>query len=147
MTTDLHPDFPVVSGDYVMTKGWRIKLADDFNRRIEDGSLVLWKPELTFWINVWNSEGQASVDEVLARLLADASAGRADEQVVKNGAMVRLTYELAEDDAEREESGHKSINGFIIYPSGYVQVAAYYDSPQARALAYDAIHSVRADGE
>ena len=145
MSTEMHPDFPVVTGDYVMTAGWRVNLRDDFNRRIEDGSLVLWRPELTFWINVWNNEGQVSVDEVLKRLLADASPARSEEQLAKNGSMVRVTYELAEDDSERAEPDTRSINGFIIYPSGYLQLSAYYDSPQARTLAYDIIHSVRAE--
>ena len=144
MSTDMHPDFPIVSGDYVLTRGWRIQLDQEFNRRIDDGSLVLWRPELTFWINVWNNEGRANVDDVLSRLLADASANRSNQQLVKNGDMVRLTYELAEDDAERDESGQTSINGFIIYPSGYAQLAAYYDSPLARQCAYDVIASVRA---
>ncbi len=145
MPTDLHPDFPVVSGDYAMTKDWRIKLDQDFNRRIDEGSLVLWRPELTLWINIWNSDGKVAVDDVLTRLLADASAQRSDEQIESTGAMARLTYELAEDDADREQSSERSINGFVIYPAGYVQIAAYYDTPAARAAAYDIIGSVRPD--
>ena len=145
MSTDLHPDFPVVSGDYAMSKGWRIELDQDFNRRIDEGSLVLWRPELTFWINIWNSDGKAAVDDVLRRLLADASPQRSDEQIDSTGVMARLTYELAEDDAEREQSADRSINGFVIYRAGYVQIAAYYDTPEARAAAYDIIRSVRID--
>ena len=145
MSTDLHPDFPVVNGDYAMAKGWRIALPLDFNRRIEDGSLVLWRPELTFWINVWHGEGQESVDDVLARLLAGASAQRTAETVEKAGPMVRLTYELAEDDAERTGSDNNSVNGFVIYPAGYVQVSAYCDLAQARELAYQIVSSVRTD--
>ena len=145
MSTDLHPDYPVVEGDYVLTKGWRLNLREQFNRRIDDGSMVLWRPELTFWINVWNNVGQASVDAVLERLRSDASSARRDEKIEKDQAMARLTYELAEDDTERDESHGSSINGFVIYPKGYVQIAAYYDSPQARSLAVDIIASIRAD--
>lgn len=144
MSTELHPDYPIVTGDYAMTKGWRINLGQEFNRRIEEGSLVLWRPDLTFWINVWNNDGQVSVDGVLQRLLADASPGRGEEKIETTAQMARLTYELAEDDAERDESGGESINGFVIYPGGYVQISAYYDSPQARSLAYQAIASIRA---
>lgn len=145
MSTDLHPDFPVVGGDYEMTKGWRLALPEDFNRRIEDDSLVLWRPELTFWFNVWHGEGLVSVDDVLARLVADASPARSGEKIDKAGTVARLTYELAEDDAERAGSDNNSVNGFVICPTGYVQVSAYYDSPQARTLAYAVIDSVRAD--
>ena len=140
MSTELHPDFPVVSGDYLMTKGWRVALPEQFNRRIEDGSLVLWRPELTFWINVWQGERVVSIDEVLERLLAGASAERTEEQVERTAAMNRLTYELAED-----EPDSNSVNSYVIVPSGYVQVAACYDSPQARVLAYEVIKSIHAD--
>jgi hypothetical protein len=145
MSTDLHPDYPVVAGEYVLTKGWRLNLREQFNRRIDDDSLVLWRPELTFWINIWNNDGPASADEVLARLLADASPERSDEKVEKTQTVSRLSYELAEDDTERDESSGKSINGFIIYPKGYAQIAAYFDSAEARALAYEIIASVRSD--
>ena len=141
MSTEMDPDFPVVTGDYVMMKGWRVNLRGDFNRRIDEGSLVLWQPDLTFWIDVWNSEGLVSVDEVLQRLLADAGPDRIEERLVKNGAMVRLTYELPEDVGPSP----KLINSFIIYPSGYMHLSTYYDGPDARSLAYTIIESVRAE--
>jgi hypothetical protein len=132
MSTDLNPDFPVVTGEYLLTKGWCVSLRADFNRRIEDGSLVLWQPDLTFWINAWNNEGQVSVDGVLERLLADASAERTEEQIEKTATMARLTYELPDE-----------VNGHIIYPAGYLQISAYYDTPEARTLAREIIRSVR----
>ncbi len=143
--TDMHPDFPVVTGDYAMTKGWRIALPQEFNRRIDEGSLVLWRPELTFWINVWNSDGKVAMAEVLARLRAEASPARTDEQVDTNDTVMRLTYDLSEDDTERADADGSSINGFVIVPTGYVQISAYYDSPEARLLAGQIIRSIAAD--
>lgn len=145
MATNLHPDFPIVTGNVVLTKGWRITLPDEFNRRIEDGSLVLWQPELTFWINVWNNDGQASVEELLTRLLADAHPDRHDEQLDRSGGAIRLTYVLAEEDAEGEEAQAPSINGFVIAATGYVQISAYYDSPLAQTQAYATIQSIGTD--
>lgn len=142
MSDQLNPDFPVVSGDYVMTKGWRVSLEDEFNRRIEDGSLVLWKPELTFWINVWNNERRASPDELLQEILVRASPERIAEKTARSEALICLTYELAEDDAERPDSAPSSINGFVIAKPGYVQVSAYADTPEAHALAYRIIESI-----
>ena len=63
MSDELNPDFPIVDGDYHLTGGWHIVLPQPFNRRIEDGSLVLWTGELTFWFNVWNNERKASVND------------------------------------------------------------------------------------
>lgn len=145
MSTDLHPDFPVVTGDYLLTKGWRVTLPAEFNRRIEDDSLVLWKPELTFWINVWNNDVKASVDQQLETILAQVHPDRRAQKVERSDTLARLTYELAEDDAEEPGATHDSINGYIFARSGYVQISAYCDSPQAQALARTIVGSVRPD--
>ncbi len=143
--TDMHPDFPVVTGDYPMTKGWHIALPLEFNRRIDEDSLVLWRPDLTFWINVWHSEGKVAMADILERLRAEASPARTGEQVDTTDAMIRLTYDLAEDDSERADADSSSINGFVIVPTGYVQISAYYDAPDARVLAGQIIRSIAAD--
>lgn len=142
MQEELNPDFPVVDGDYLLTSGWRIALPQPFNRRIEDGSLVLWIPELTFWFNVWNNDREASTDELLASIREHVSPERSGEKVERGETATRLTYELAEPDPETGEA-HDSINGYVIAASGYVQVSAYYDSPFARILAERMIASIR----
>jgi hypothetical protein len=144
VTADLHPDFPVVSGDYLMTTGWHVSLPEEFNRRIEDGSLVLWRPELTFWINVWNNDNQLTVDQQLNAILNSASDDRSDEKIDRDSAITRLTYELTEIDPERANAEYRSISGYVISSRGYAQISAYYDSPSARTLGYQIIHSVLA---
>ena len=55
----LHPDFPVIEGRYKMTEVWGISLDQKHNRRVEKGSLVIWRPGFTIWINVWSlKEGE-----------------------------------------------------------------------------------------
>ncbi len=128
-----------------MPMGWRMHLPGDFNRRVEDGSLVLWRPELTLWINVWNNDLKASTDELLERLRAQADPARGNEQLDRSDALIRLSYELADEDAEDAEDAaaqYVSINADVIAAAGYVQVSAYYDSPAARTLAYEIIGSV-----
>jgi len=129
----------------VLTKGWRIDLPEKFNRRVEDGSLVLWRPDLTFWINVWNNDHRRSIEELLQKILVDVNPDRRDEQIERAGGVSRLTYELAEVDLGREKSGYHSINGYVISDAGYVQISAYYDTPQARNLAYRIIHVLGPD--
>jgi len=138
----LHPDFPVVTDNYPMTKDWTAVLPVAFNRRIEDGSLVLWRPDLTFWINVWNNDAMLSIDEQLGRILGSASAERSDEQIERGDALVRLTYELPDEDPERPASDCSAISAHVISPSGYVQISAHYDTPEARTLGYQIIHSI-----
>ncbi len=144
ITTELNPDFPVVVGHYQLTQGWHVELPQPFNRRIDDGSLVLWMPELTFWINIWHNDRQASVEQLLADATRQLSPLRRDEQLVQAGGMTRLTYELTEADDEPDAPDTTSINASLVAPAGLLQLSAYADSPAARDLAYQIIASVSA---
>ncbi|MES2319216.1 MAG: hypothetical protein V4631_17195 [Pseudomonadota bacterium] len=134
----LHPDFPVVSGAYALTKDWTLTLPVQFNRRIEDGSMVLWMPELTFWINIWNNDARVPPEDQLVRLLNDADPARSDEQIERGDALLRLSYELADD-----EPDGRAISAHVISQTGYVQLSVHYDSPEARSMAYAIIHSLK----
>jgi hypothetical protein len=101
-----------VSGEHRMTEDWSIALpTGDFQRRIEEGSLVLWRPGLTAWIDVYGAtRSLASVREVMS---ADAFDVREDART--------LTYRL------RESNDAFSLYGFVVGRSGYVQLAVYFD--------------------
>ena len=139
----MNPEFPVVSGELAMPNAWSLTLPVEFNRRIEDGSLVLWTDELTFWINVWNNDANLSMPEQADRILMDASPARRDEQIERSDQLLRLTYELDEEDPDRTVPAYSSISGHVISAKGLVQMSAYYDTPDARSLGYQIIHSVR----
>ena len=139
----LHPDYPVVRGSYQMTDEWAVTLPDEFNRRIKDGSLVLWRPTLTFWVTVWGNDKGTSEEKRLTSILEAASDLRSEQQIERTDKLVRLTYELPEEDRSRPKSVYKSISGYVIAPIGHVQISAYFDTPAARTLGYKIIHSVR----
>jgi hypothetical protein len=139
----LHPDFPVVTGDYQLTENWRLVLPDRFNRRFEDDSLVLWRPQLTFWAIAWNNDHDETMDARLAAILAAASPHRHAEQVERTPSLVRLTYELPEEDHSRTPSEYTAISAYVIGSIGQLQLSAYFDSPEARSVAYQVIHSVQ----
>lgn len=139
----LHPDYPVVTGIYQIRDDWAVALPDRFNQRIEDGSLVLWRPALTFWITVWGNDKGASEEKRLTSILETASDIRSEQQIERTENLVRLTYELPEEDRSRPKSVYKSISGYVIAPIGHVQISAYFDTPEGRSLGYKIIHSVR----
>ena len=139
----MHPDYPVVTGDYQMTKEWWVVLPEKFNRRVEEGDLVLWRPALTFWMVVWGNDSNETTDQRLSSILSSASELRSDQQVDDSNGLIRLTYELPEEDSDRTPAEYKSISGYVIGPSSHVQISAYFDSPAARTLGYQVIHSVR----
>jgi len=138
----LHPDFPVVTGGYQITKTWRLDLPEQFNRRFEDDSLVLWRPQLTFWAIAWNNDYDSSMEARLASILDAASPHRTAEQIERTATLIRLTYELSEGDPSRT-SIYTSISAYAIGRTGDLQLSAYCDSPAARSLAYQVIHSVQ----
>jgi hypothetical protein len=139
----LHPDYPIVTGSYQMTDEWSVVLPEDFNRRIEDGNLILWRPALTFWIAIWGNDSGESPDKRLTSILEAASDLRSEQQIERTEKLVRLTYELPEEDASRANAVYKSISGYVISPVGHVQISAYFDKPSARTLGYKVIHSVQ----
>jgi hypothetical protein len=139
----LHPDFPVVEGLYRLTRDWELDLPAKFNRRIEDGDMVIWQPGLTFCIAVWGSEPDLTPDGILAWILEDASPERTDEKVDRSGDVIRLTYRLREQDPQRDPQAYVSINGYVIAPSGHVQITAYCDSSEAESTGAKVIGSVR----
>ncbi|KAB7762183.1 hypothetical protein [Xanthomonas maliensis] len=138
----LHPDYPTLSGSYQMTDEWLVELPMEFNRRVEDGNLVLWRPGLTFWIAIWSSSGDVQSDRI-SKILERADPARTDQQITKDGDITRLTYELTESDPERHQSVYGSISGHVLSRLESVQISAYFDTPEARDLGYRVIHSVR----
>lgn len=119
MSENLNPDFPVVTGAFPLTKSWHVHLPEQFNRRVDDGSLVLWGPDLTFWVTVWNNDLKLSVNDQLQELVDSASPERGDERTQRTDTFARLTYELAEDVSGQSQSTH-TISGYVISASGYV---------------------------
>lgn len=139
----LHPDYPVVTGDYRMTEEWSLVLPEKFNRRVEDGDLVLWRPALTLWIAVWGNDNNESMEQRLRSSLATANEFRNHQQIEESGDLVRLTYELPEEDQDRAPAEYKSISGYVFGLSGQVDISACFDNSVARTLGYQVIHSVR----
>jgi hypothetical protein len=50
----LHPDYPTVEGTLSLTYSWSLVLPEKFNRRLDDGDLVIWRPGFTIRTAVWD---------------------------------------------------------------------------------------------
>lgn len=117
----LHPDFPVVEGRLQLTDMWAVTLPFQMNQRVEDDSLVLWRPGFTIWLSAWESDGKRTADKHFQRVRRDADPARFDETVSEDDAMIRLSYRLKEDGA---------VPGFYTFafaPGGHIQAAFYAD--------------------
>jgi hypothetical protein len=120
----VHPEFPVVEGRYQMTSDWAVTLPQRFNRRIEDGSLVFWRPGITAWTVVWNNDNGESQQERLEWLRTDTSPDAFDAQFFTDGDVTRYSYRLTE---RRDEGVVHALYGFALGVNGHVQMAIYFD--------------------
>lgn len=121
----LHPDFPVVSGDYQLSTDWAITLPQELNRRVEDQDLVLWRPGFTVWMSLWNNDHDETIHERIQWLQSDTDPTAFDVSVQAEDVPARYSYRLNED---REEGVVYALYGFAVKDDGHIQIAIYVDS-------------------
>ncbi|MCK4635468.1 MAG: hypothetical protein KAT32_01265 [Candidatus Moranbacteria bacterium] len=117
----LNPDFPIIKGEFQMTKNWSINLPIDFNKRIEEGSLVIWKKDFTIWINVLGSE-KFTKKEQINFVKNNISKDHYDFFEENESGLYRFKYKLDEFEDCLE------VNTFVFGELGYVQMSFYYDN-------------------
>ena len=123
----LNSKFPVVTGTIKITKEWSINLPDSFNRRFEDGSMVLWNPEFTIWVNIWENENNKSPYDQLEVIRRDKSKEAFDIIETKDAGIYRYGYRIDEKKFSGKDIVY-AFYGYVAGKSGYTQIAFYYDS-------------------
>ena len=109
-----------------MTDNWSVTLEQKYNRRLEDGSLVLWRPGVTIWTLVWNlKDGETTTDRYGA-LKKDVSPEAQDLLEEVDGLVLRLAYRLRE---RSQDNRQPAFYCFAVGPSGHAQMAIYFDDP------------------
>jgi hypothetical protein len=131
----LHAGFPVVTGNYQLTPEWSLALPLKFNRRIEDGALILWRPGVTLYFNAWHNNHNESIGARLAKLKSDTSPDAFEPHEQRAGPAQQFSYRLIED-------GVNALYGFVVANSGHLQVAIYFDNESDIDLARSMFASV-----
>ena len=90
----LNPGYLTVEGLHQMTDGWSVDLPMQFNRRIEDGPLVLWRPGFTVWADAYGNDHSRSSEERLDEIRGDSSSDAYDEITETDGNVLRYSYRL-----------------------------------------------------
>jgi hypothetical protein len=131
----LHPDFPIVDGHYQMTKEWSVVLPEKFNRRFEEGSLVIWHPGFTIWTAVWGNDRNESKEMRVQQLVSRISSQAYDVEKSEHGGSLMLSYRLREG---AEDKRVPAFYGFAFGERGHVQMAIYFnqeaDLSKAKAI-------------
>ena len=136
----LHPEFPVVSGEYQLTDNWRITLPTEFNRRFEESELVIWRPGFTIWMSLWNNDHNETIDERVEWVRQKNDASAFDEMLNTEDALARYSYRLNES---REEGIVYALYGFAFKQDGHIQVAFYFDDESDLEMAEALLSSIR----
>lgn len=136
----LHPEYPVVEGEVQLTSDWSLFLDQPHNRRSEDGSLVLWRPKFTIWINVCGNDHRESVESRLEWIKSESSPDAFDIVSEHKDCCFLHAYRLTED---RQDGTVHSYNGYVVAPNGHVQISIYFDDPGEAGLAAAVVESVR----
>lgn len=128
----LHADFPVVEGNYALNANWGVILPGKFNRRIEDGDLVLWNPNLTIWIAIWNNDHSQSQEARLSSIKKVMSCDAYQLNSSSSAGILRFSYRLHESISEEElgdENGATvaAFHCFALGQGGQVEMAIYLD--------------------
>ena len=120
----LVPGYPVVEGDYLVTPDWAVSLPGAFNRRFEDGYLVIWRRGITIWAIAWNNDNGKTVNETLAWLRADPSPSSYDHEVIESADIIHYGYRTAE---QREDGIVLAWHARAISVAGHIQLGIYFD--------------------
>jgi len=136
----LHPDFPVVSGDYRLSHDWRLTLPSEFNRRIEARDLIIWKPGFTLWLALWGCAPDDAPPDRLEDIRSDTSLDAFDVRVRADRMPIRYSYRLLES---RGQNAVHALYAFVLKDSGQLQMAFYMDREADLPSARTIVESVR----
>ncbi len=135
----LHPDFPVIENKYQMTSEWSINLEQPYNRRIEEGSLVIWRPGLTIWVNIWNNDNNETIKERLKWIISESSPEAFEVTSYEKGTSYVHAYRLNEKN--NGETSY-SYNSYVLSENAHVQLSIYFDSESDFEIAKSLVDSI-----
>lgn len=117
-------EFPVVGGRHQLTDNWAVIFPRQFKHRIEDDSLVFWRPGITVWTTIWRNDDKTSQQERLDSFRSDASPEAFAAEVFSDGDVTRFAYRLT----DRGEDGVVHVlHAYAIGVGGNVLMAIYVD--------------------
>ena len=127
------PDgFPLVEGRQQLTAQWSIDVPGEFARRIDEGSLVLWRPGITVWLDAWGNNRGASREDRMAEIAGSISPEATNIRQSSMGDVSRLVYRLRDEDPEGPV---EAVMSFTFSDAGHLQMGIYFDHPDDEAIA------------
>lgn len=116
--------YPVDKGTVDITKHWSFDVSSWMLRRLDDSSLVIWRPGFTIWLNAYTSES----DDIGHRIDGIQNTASTDsfgqERVEQNDGLSKFRYFLVEREEDSEQAS-AYIFGFA--KTHEIHITLYYD--------------------
>jgi hypothetical protein len=130
----------VIEGRYQMTKEWSVVLPEKFNRRVEDGTLVIWRPGFTMWVSVWGNDKNETKKERLRQSRTRVSVQAFDLTESQHANVLLFSYRLKE---AAKDNRVPALYAFAYGDSGHVQVGMFFNQESDLAKARAILGSLR----
>ncbi|SFM71218.1 DUF2185 domain-containing protein [Marinobacter zhejiangensis] len=114
---------PVGPGVVHVTDGWSFSADDLLLRRVDGDSLVLWRPGITLWISVYNSDNP-DIESRMDTLLEHASPDRTDLQRSGSDQLGKMSYRLVETVEGQNQS---AVYMFGFGKTKEIHLSVYFD--------------------
>ena len=135
-------DFPFVIDRIALTEDWSLHLPVACKMRIEDDSMVLWRPGFTIWLNAWGNDTGRSIIDLKKHFAQTASPEKFDEREFEEDGRIYYSYRLAE---ESDDERMPALNAFVFSQIGHLQLSFYFDDETDVELAYKIFSSASGD--
>lgn len=117
--------YPVNEGTVQITKSWSFDASTLMMRRYDRGSLVIWRPGFTIWLNTY-SAGNLPNDARVGKILETMSPENENLLQVTQDGVSKIRYHLEENvDGQLQ----KSFYIFGIAGNQDIHLTIYYDDP------------------
>ena len=138
----MHPDFPILEGYQQLRDDWSINLPIQFNRRVDDGSLVFWRSGITVWVNAYGNNNHEKIGDRLQWIRNETSASAKNINIQENATLTKYTYRLEE---KRGDHSIFALYSYAISLKGHIQIAIYLDAEQDFQVAQQISSSISHD--
>lgn len=116
---------PVDVGHIKVTKNWGFNICSHMLKRIDKGSLVIWRPGFTIWLDSYDANG-VGLDERIDRVMTYISPDRTAFLESRKGGVHKIRYHLQEVEYGKEQN---AVYVFALTESRELHMAIYYDNP------------------
>jgi hypothetical protein len=114
---------PVEDGNVKITENWSFSVESRFLRRLENSSLVVWKPGFTIWMNVYNAN-DLLLEQRIESVVNSRPEKAFDFKKSKSNDLVKMSYRMIEQ-GEKGEQPSAYIFGFT--EKFEVHMTIYFD--------------------